>query len=300
MTRAEASNHLFDATSLAVLLDPGRWRLVTSLFPSESTALDDRPHRNWRLRHTHAHPHREFMMSLAGDALYGHPAGIIRCDPGTCLYFDALEPHDDGYPVHVAGARHLWISVARGWVHARQLFPRGGHMEQPLAAVSLGVADMGFDAALALDRCRAEAATDPRLARLDLGAVLQALIARIVDSGWRSSAEPDASHRARAIAAVREHIAENAGAGVTLGGLAHLSGYSRFHLARAFRAETGMTLRAWIDRCRLERVQELIARDVTMEDAAAEIGFSSASALSRWCRRHGTSWKSHRARTDAT
>ncbi len=283
-------HRLFDASTLALLQDPRRWRLASTLFAPETSPVDDRAHRHWRLRHTHAHAHREILIALDGEALYGHVPGIFRCAPGTVMYFDAGEAHDDGYPPTVEGIRHLWLMIASGWVAVNQLTSTQGRLEALMPMIGLGTAELGFDAAAALDRCRVEAREHPELARLDLLSVVQAIVARVIDAGWRHDAGESGTHQSRAIAAVRRHVSDTAGAGASLDALALLSGYSRFHLVRLFKRETGMGLGDWIDRCRLERIQQLQKAGKTLAEAAQALGFSSPSALSRWCGRHGVRW----------
>jgi AraC-like DNA-binding protein len=91
--------------------------------------------------------------------------------------------------------------------------------------------------------------------------------------------------------AVHRHIHDTAGVGVTLDGLARLAGYSKFHLVRQYRRQTGLSLGAWIDRCRLERLHRLRREGRGFADIAAQLGFSGSSALSRWCRRQGLRWR---------
>lgn len=289
-TMARVDHRLFDAQTLALLQDPRRWRLASTLFPAEAPLVDDRAHRHWRLRHTHAHAHREFLIALDGDALYGHVPGIFRCAPGTVLYFDSGEAHDDGYPSTVEGIRHLWLMVASGWVSVNLLASKQGRLQPLMPMLGLGAAELGFDAAAALDRCRAESREHPELARLDLLSVVQAIAARVIEAGWRQDTGASGTHQSRAIAAVRRHVSDTAGAGASLDALALLSGYSRFHLVRLFKRETGMGLGDWIDRCRLERVQQLQKAGKSLAEAAQALGFSSPSALSRWCARHGVRW----------
>jgi AraC-like DNA-binding protein len=280
---------MFRAEEIDLLCDPRRWRVVSTLCGSEAPPARDAEHRRWSLRHTHAHPHRELMVALEGSAPYGHTLGIMRCAPGTLMQFEPMEPHDNGYPPWTHGVRHLWLGIGGGFAMARVRVPDGGdHLKGP-PGVALHGDDLGFDPRGALQHAAALAPTDPRLARLDLLTVVQGILARAIEVGARAPTE--ATHSARAIDAVRQHVRETAGAGVTLDGLARLAGYSRFHLVRLFRARTGMGLREWMDRCRLDRLRVLRRDGVPLAQAAAVLGFSSDSALSRWCRKHGLRWR---------
>jgi AraC-like DNA-binding protein len=283
------ANRLFDEPALALLQEPRRWSLVSTLFPPDREVVADRQHQRWRLRSTHAHAHREVLFALEGDVPYGHPIGIVRCAPGSCLYFEALEPHDDHYPETSAPMRHLWFGISRGWVQLFGFRRLKGQPRTSLISAGLDAADLGFEPGAALDRVREISREHPALGRLDLLAVLQAIVARLIEDGWRDEAARGPRQQ-QAIEAVRRHIHDTAGVGVSLGGLSRLTGYSRFHLLRLFREITGMSIGEWIDRCRLERARRLRRERKTLAEAAPELGFSSPSALSRWGRRHGLRW----------
>ncbi len=64
--------------------------------------------------------------------------------------------------------------------------------------------------------------------------------------------------------------------------LAHLSGYSKFHFSRIFKACTGETVHTFIDACRLRKSSELLKRGVLCKEVAAALGFSSPAAYSNW------------------
>lgn len=69
--------------------------------------------------------------------------------------------------------------------------------------------------------------------------------------------------------------------------LAGLAGISAFHFHRIFRALTGETMFAFLQRRRLLRAIELINEDnFTLTEIALECGFDSSSSLSRAFRRH--------------
>jgi AraC family transcriptional regulator len=69
--------------------------------------------------------------------------------------------------------------------------------------------------------------------------------------------------------------------------LADLAGLSAFHFHRIFRALTGETMFAFLQRRRLLRAIELINQNgSTLTDIALECGFDSGSSLSRAFRRH--------------
>lgn len=119
--------------------------------------------------------------------------------------------------------------------------------------------------------------------RLRLLAVAQLLAATLLQSG-DDAARGDDRHgfQQAVVAAICDHIDETAGRGDDLGSLARLAGYSKYHFARMFKRETGMTVLEYIDARRLSRARERIAAGRTYAEIAEELGFSSPQSFWRW------------------
>jgi AraC-like DNA-binding protein len=78
------------------------------------------------------------------------------------------------------------------------------------------------------------------------------------------------------------YLSENFGDDLKVGGLAKVSGVSSSHLAHLFRAETGMTVRDYLTRVRVEITRDLLSHTAkNLEAIAAFVGFFDASHLSR-------------------
>ncbi|MBA2479933.1 MAG: helix-turn-helix transcriptional regulator, partial [Planctomycetes bacterium] len=106
---------------------------------------------------------------------------------------------------------------------------------------------------------------------------------RLVDDP--TAAAPNLDHgtvHEQAIEAIKRHIAQTAGNGVTLDQLARIAGFSKFHFLRVFKKHTGTTVHAYVNECRLQRVAELRAAGLTQKDIGARLGFSCPAAFSRW------------------
>jgi len=68
--------------------------------------------------------------------------------------------------------------------------------------------------------------------------------------------------------------------------LAAMSGLSRFHFMRTFRAATGESVGGFVQRARMARAKAMLARDdQSLADVAATLGFGSAAAFSTAFRR---------------
>lgn len=71
-------------------------------------------------------------------------------------------------------------------------------------------------------------------------------------------------------------LIENAEETPALDDLARAVGISRFHFHRLFKAQTGVTPRAYFAACRARRVREELGRDSTVTDALYNAGFASS------------------------
>jgi len=95
---------------------------------------------------------------------------------------------------------------------------------------------------------------------------------------------------------VLEYIAASSDRDITLAQLAEVAGMSRFHFARLFRTQMGMTPHRYVINERLERAKALLRIDAsTVKDIAAETGFMSTGQFSRTFRQYvgvsPTEWK---------
>ncbi len=80
---------------------------------------------------------------------------------------------------------------------------------------------------------------------------------------------------------VRDYIDAHAAEDMTLDELAAIAGFSRFHLARAFRKELGLTPFAYLTGRRIARAKRLLAGERPLSQVALDCGFYDQSHLSR-------------------
>jgi AraC family transcriptional regulator len=82
----------------------------------------------------------------------------------------------------------------------------------------------------------------------------------------------------RATAYIESNLAHN----ISVATAAHLSGMSRAHFGRAFKASTGITVHHWILRARIIRAQELLATGrAPIATISATLGFADQSHFTR-------------------
>ncbi len=281
----QAEHPIFSAPMLALLTRPERWRIVSGYCPPDVAPVAHTAHQAWLTEHTHRHAHLEVLFFLSGEGMHGHAGQVYPCAPGTALFFDAFEEHDQNCPPFAPDADHLWVAITREHAIARTVAVRDGRVlcsdrSRLLARgdVRVGSAFMLFDLPTA----------PPAVRRLRLVTALAALVTGIVEDGFAESDREDpALFQARIIATVQQHIRDTVGRGATLDHLARLAGYSKYHFLRIFTAHTGVSVHAFIDDCRRERVRQRLAEGASKKAVAHELGFSCPAAFSRWQRTAG-------------
>lgn len=84
-----------------------------------------------------------------------------------------------------------------------------------------------------------------------------------------------------AIRRVRDHLDLHYADPIALDTLADISGMSRFHLIRSFRAAYGVTPIRYLSRRRIERAQDLLRyANLTVTEVCVAVGFSSLGSFS--------------------
>lgn len=123
---------------------------------------------------------------------------------------------------------------------------------------------------------------------LDSAAVM--LATHLVASyGTRQPASPPQIHALApdAVRRVSEYMEENLGSRVRLDELSVIAGVSRFHFLRSFKAATGVSPMASLERRRILRAQSLIrSGGRTMAQIASTVGFADQGHFSRRFRLH--------------
>ena len=275
------------ATRLDILLHPERWTLINAA-TTESRASKAAPaaRRAWSRQNAHAGARREILLAVGGSDWFGLNGMLHPCVPGTVFFIDPNVMHDNYYPKIPQGLEHIWLHICGTRVMVAWLLIEGGKLvrrQEHLAVLSQEQIGVWLDAfPLASEPLR----TDLDRARMHL---LTGLVGAYLAQHWREASLPSTrsqteSMQAEVIDTIRRHIDSTAGREVTLDSLAHLSGYSKFHLLRLFRARIGCTIHQYVDQARARRMQTMQEAGATNSAMAIALGFSSPTAYLRWRR----------------
>lgn len=275
--------------TLNVLFHSERWTVAHGDTPADAV---DEGHPSaarhaWSQANAHNNTDLEILLAVRGDAWFGMNGTMHRCCPGCLFLIAPGVPHDSYYPANTAGLEHVWIRLLSDRVFVNWLAIDDGRMirlHEPLAVLQqeqLGVLTAAFS-------------TITHLSALDT-VRLHLLIGMIASHLGEYMADPEAheavwtpqpeSFQSNVAAAIRRHIDDTAGKGVTLEFLAHFSGYSKFHLSRIFREWSGCTVHQYIDKARRRKMKAMLADGARNADIAEALGFSETSAYLRWRRK---------------
>ncbi len=270
-----AESRLLCAVEAELLLHPERW---TPVFGDGCPgAVQDEHHARWLQERPHSHAHPEILVIVAGKGPHAHGEAIYPCHPGRAFFFAPFDAHDAEPAPHLPDARQLWFALHGSRATARMIEIARGRWRRDWALVLPASQD-------AVSQWRRALETDAsELSRLRLMAVAQLLVATLLEAGDGAAREDDGGDFQQAVVtAICDHIEETAGRGDDLASLARLAGYSKYHFARLFKRETGVTVLQYIDTCRLTRTRELLAAGRTYAQTADALGFSSPQSFSRW------------------
>ena len=98
-------------------------------------------------------------------------------------------------------------------------------------------------------------------------------------TNWTSNGEAD--EEPCAIRRAREFVTAHVGQPITLDTLAEISGLSKFHLLRVFKAQTGLTPWQFQMQARIEQVRKMLAAGEPAGQVAAACGFVDQSHMTR-------------------
>jgi AraC-like DNA-binding protein len=282
-------NRMFSNDKLEILLAPWSWRLMAPFLKPEVAAVEDRRHRDWLAGNSHCVPRISVLLPLRGKTVHGFEDKVFPCEPGLVFFFSPQTKVDIGCPPWSPDVDYLWLLITANELYACFSGVRDGKVKRLQNTVCMFGADIGISMFRHLAAIGHEE-RDPVLAKVlrqQLVATVAWVVSKLVALGCQKPETVDAAaERRQKLEMVRSHIEHTAGSGVRLDDLAQMSGYSKFHLVRLFRKHFGKSISAYINTCRVRRVQELVRRRMPMKAISAELGFANPSNFSRWHRKH--------------
>ncbi len=273
-----------------LLLHSEKWLLIgVGPLPAGVVAKKDASvaRRRWSVLNASEHSQGEMLFCLAGESYFGLDRVLYRCVPGTLFIIEPHMLHDDFYPPEASGLDHLWIRVLGNQVVVGWSRIEGGQLlRQHERTHVFGERELGLCPSRFLEGMEhANAAQRVARYRLLVGTVAMAL-ERLLTADETVVNVAAEGLQEKVIRAIQHHIENTSGKGVTLEFLSHFSGYSKYHLHRLFKKQTGETIHNCIDRCRTTHAREMHAAGMTNKTIADELGFSCATAYIRWRRQH--------------
>jgi AraC-like DNA-binding protein len=234
------------------------------------------------VEHTFArHAHDTFVVGLveAGVQAYSYRGARHVTPAGRVFLVNPGEPHT-GEP------------AARGGYVYRTMYPSAGLLERIAEEAAGRSAPPSFAAAVLDDDALAGrlSAFHRALAAAASPLAVESLLRDALTHLVLRHAQPRAPRRAgrerAAVRRARDYLEAGFAEAVSLSTLGAVAGLSPFHLARAFRAETGLPPHAYLDAVRVRRARELLDRSVAIAEAAVAVGYADQSHLSRRFKRH--------------
>jgi AraC-like DNA-binding protein len=225
------------------------------------------------------HTHDQFGIGVVDDGVHASSSDSrqVRAEPGNLIFVNPGEVHD-GRAVDGQSRRWRMLYLEPALLQAMQADIR----DRPCAAMSFNAPvfadarlrrlfDAAFAHALATPPCDATMASETALLRVVAGLR--------VNSTDSARTVPVSS--SGCIRRLRERIDDDPAAPLTLIGLAHEAGLSRYQLLRAFARETGLPPHAYILQRRLALARRLLRSGYPLVDSAAAAGFYDQSHLTR-------------------
>jgi len=229
------------------------------------------------------HSHEQFGIGLieqgAQRSLSGR--GVVEAGTGDLITVNPGEVHD-GAPI--GHARRTWrilyldpALISEVASDASEGRIRSCEFVQPV---------LRDDALTGTFRALYGALTDPGSEGMDLrrDEALAVLVERLLSERPSEGLQTVPA----AIRLAQEVIDDNPTAPVTLAGLSHASGLSRFQVVRGFSRAFGLTPHAYLVQRRIDHARQLITGGAALADAAAASGFADQSHMTRhFVRRFG-------------
>lgn len=229
------------------------------------------------------HWHREAHFVLSGTAQYQIGNERVVAAPGTVLPIDRWQEHGIERTAASAGVLHVVLHFNDTlWGSVSEMNPDGTWtvFEWTWAAVDEGLASFVRKRWDLYEEEKDTPDAFARLLRLPLAALYQEY-ARVLFSRHT----PSGSNPHDIVDLIVSRIENMRGRDCSLEQIARYAGYSRFRVAHLFKARTGMSIGDYINRIRVQYLDQARILGLTSKQIAAELGFQSTTAFYNWRRK---------------
>lgn len=263
-----------------------RWAAACGEGPDMIRPVSHPRHQRWiaRRRNVHSPAHREIMLMLHGDAVYGQGGKVFPRAPGSVFLFDHNESRDWVAAPWQKDFRSLWVHFpSRNHItcNTASRDAKGRHYReitsQPAPAGAIGASEI-MDA---WDVCKTHPGAPIYWEYLK--ALVSALLMQIL-AGVRPL-PPETRHQ-QVIASILSYIDAHLSEDLSLSHLARMAGYSPFFFHRLFVDQTGKRPKEYVDQARLKRARQLLREGYTTAAIAEELGLATSASFSRFFKRH--------------
>lgn len=232
----------------------------------------------------HAPAHREVRLTLSGDSYFTLAGRAYRQQPGSVMFFGQHESRDfrrldpeegpfDCLWLHFTSLEFLSFNT-----HS---IDRDGREFRLLPNGAIKSGEASFKIQQVWDQCLQR--PHDTLLWESLKSMVASVCLEIL--GTAQPGRHSFNHH-RVIVAIQDYINSHLHENLGLQKLAALAGYSPFFFHRFFLKSTGKTLKQTVNAARLQRAQDLLMENYSVEAVAEAVGFNTASHFSAFFRQH--------------
>ncbi len=282
------NNRLLQDEWLELFKFPQSWRFISTFFDEDVFITADIIHKKWHSENLDQHLHKEILFAIKGECVMSLEGSFYKVTPGTVMLFNKNEKHDMFYPPWTDGCVHLWLFIVNETIMPRIICINQGEYyqrnekEEPI--IHLPEICPSF-LRIWTDCTKKNNSYPLALASARMKVAVENIILEYVHRGFSGSITGKTEaiiRRDKVVDTIKEYIYDAAGAGITLDRLAVVSGYSKYHLLRVFRERTGLSIREYVNQCRIIKCRDLLNKGYRKNEISEILGFSSPGTFSRW------------------
>jgi|GEM_PF-4834500 len=228
------------------------------------------------------HQRREILIPFSGCQHYMLNGRINDFEPGTVGLVDRFVPHTPYYTKNDQNLLQLWVLLYNSYVKGvlAKVFAEGRYdiVQTVRFPMELG---------RFIERRWDQLAQQSEVTQKTVMDFMKMPIEMVLDDFFLQANYPSITPAEERLSDfLKDYIRTCFGRNCSIPELARISGYSTSHLSHTFQKETGETIRAFIDRVRLDYTRVALNNGSKQKEIAYVLGFSSPAAFWNWFRKH--------------